>query len=266
MFQVDPERVLYATGAPKSPLRIWSRKKRLLKKEGTYVKMSRKEEEQKVAEMRAAEEALKAAEAEQDPDTTDKPELEPVNMKPMQEQIKELIAKAKTILKEAPVTAQQKRALRFFMKDSKALLSRAGRRNANPQEITAELSDLLSEVKLAAGGGEQSNKPESTTESPNALESLNKRELRQLEDRMAEHLQEEDDNPRDRSKPYHTPWRPRQFMSAFAFIPSYLEVNQNICSAIYLRHPVARKGSAEVPTPFTSNINQLAFNWYLRRR
>jgi len=255
-----------------------------MQEQGTYVKMSPKEAEQRTAERRkarlasqdaeasAVESALKATEAEQDPDTTDKPEPEPVEMKPTQEQIRELIAKAKEILEEAPVTGRQKRALRFFMKDSKALLSRAGRRNATPQEITAQLSELLSEVQLAGGGGEQKKEPQPTRESwdpfesPDVIASLDNNQLQKLEERMAEHLQEEDDNPYDRSKPYFTPWRPRQFMSAFAFIPSYLEVNQNICSAIYLRHPVARKGSAEVPTPFNPNINQLAFNWYLRRR
>ena len=71
---------------------------------------------------------------------------------------------------------------------------------------------------------------------------------------------------RNATKPYATPWRPRDYMSAFAFIPRYLEVNQNICAAVYLRHPVARPGLAEVPTPFHIETGQLAFNWYLRRR
>lgn len=73
-------------------------------------------------------------------------------------------------------------------------------------------------------------------------------------------------NRRNASAPYATPWRPRDYMSAFAFIPRYLEVNQNICAAVYLRHPVARPGLAEVPTPFHVETGQLAFNWYLRRR
>lgn len=60
-------------------------------------------------------------------------------------------------------------------------------------------------------------------------------------------------------------WQPRPFIAPFAFIPRYLEVNQKICAAVYLRHPVARPGSAEVPTPFPRVINELAFNWYLRR-
>jgi metal-responsive CopG/Arc/MetJ family transcriptional regulator len=78
-------------------------------------------------------------------------------------------------------------------------------------------------------------------------------------------LKNDAENPIDHSKPYVTPWRPRPFMSAFAFIPRYLEVNPNICAAVYLRHPVARKGMAEVPTPFSYLTNQLAHNWYLGR-
>lgn len=50
----------------------------------------------------------------------------------------------------------------------------------------------------------------------------------------------------DATKPYRTPWRPRYFLSAFAFIPKYLEVNHNIGHAVYLRHPVARPGQSEV--------------------
>jgi len=61
-------------------------------------------------------------------------------------------------------------------------------------------------------------------------------------------------------------WKTKDYMSPFAFIPRYLEVNQNVCSAVYLRHPVARPGLAEVPSPFSSELLTLAFQWYLRRR
>ena len=92
-------------------------------------------------------------------------------------------------------------------------------------------------------------------------ENLSRDELRNLTSILRNDLE----NPIDESKPYLTPWRPRAFMSAFAFIPRYLEVNPNICAAVYLRHPVARKGIAEVPTPFGYLTNQLAHNWYLGR-
>ena len=75
----------------------------------------------------------------------------------------------------------------------------------------------------------------------------------------------DDENPYDETKSYATPWLPRRYMAPFAFIPRYLEVNQNICAAVYLRHPVARKGFAEVPTPLSYWYGQLAHNWYVRR-
>lgn len=50
----------------------------------------------------------------------------------------------------------------------------------------------------------------------------------------------------DPTKPYRTPWRPRYYLSAFAFIPQYLEVNHNIGHAVYLRDPVAKPGISEV--------------------
>ncbi|KAF4998347.1 hypothetical protein FGRMN_3227 [Fusarium graminum] len=94
-----------------------------------------------------------------------------------------------------------------------------------------------------------------------ATENLTNEEIR----RLINILRNDAENPIDHSKPYVTPWRPRPFMSAFAFIPRYLEVNPYICAAVYLRHPVARKGMAEVPTPFGYLTNQLAHNWYLGR-
>lgn len=50
----------------------------------------------------------------------------------------------------------------------------------------------------------------------------------------------------DPLKPYRTPWRPRYYLSAFAFIPKYLEVNHSIGHAVYLRDPVASPGLSEV--------------------
>lgn len=68
-----------------------------------------------------------------------------------------------------------------------------------------------------------------------------------------------------KEKPYATPWQPRAWMKPWVFIPRYLEVNHKICAAVYLRHPVARKGQAEVPTPFHYFSNQLAHAWYVTK-
>ncbi|KAI3329430.1 alpha-L RNA-binding motif-containing protein [Xylariaceae sp. AK1471] len=261
MFQVDPERVLYATGLPKLPPKDSQQESSLAREsEGAEetpeegVEIAAKEE----PEPKAAEET------EQDPDTTDAPEPEPVNMKPTRQQIQDLTAQAKAILNEEPLSVAQKKGLRNFLKSAKPLLSRAGRRNASATEITDELSTLVSELNL--GVGRDDSAPSSESASSDPIASLSEAELKRLEQRVEEHIREEEENPYDPSKPYVTPWRPRNYMAPFAFIPQYLEVNQNICSAVYLRHPVARNGAAEVPTPYPVGTNQLAFNWYLRRR
>ena len=58
----------------------------------------------------------------------------------------------------------------------------------------------------------------------------------------------------------------KPFMSPFAFIPSYLEVSHLTCSAIYLRHPVARPGLTEVPSPLPPTVHNLAYSFYTRGR
>ncbi|KAJ8117920.1 hypothetical protein ONZ43_g4098 [Nemania bipapillata] len=256
MFQVDPERVLYATGAPKRPPKDY--------KPRSDSASGQEEVQEEEAEPAAEEEPeAQAAEVEQDPDTTDAPEPVAADMKPTKKQIQELTAKAKEILKEGEVSVAQKKNLRSFIKSAKPLLSRAGRPNATPTEIADELSTLITELDLGVNRDEQAPSSEPSLD---PIESLTEAELKILEQRMEDHMREEEENPYDPSKPYVTPWRPRDYMSPFAFIPPYLEVNQNICSAVYLRHPVARKGSAEVPTPYPIGVSQLAFNWYLRRR
>ncbi|KAI1734247.1 alpha-L RNA-binding motif-containing protein [Xylaria scruposa] len=258
MFQVDPDRVLYATGLPKSTPKD-SKQPSSSAGEDEGIEEAPEEDTETTTEEPQAE----AAEAEQDPDTTDAPEPTPADMKPTRKQIQDLTAQAKSLLKEEPLSVAQKKGLRNFIKNAKPLLSRAGRASASPAEIADELSTLVAELDL---GVSQDDKGSAEAESSDPIDSLSEAELKKLEQRMEEYMREEEENPHDPSKPYVTPWRPRNYMAPFAFIPQYLEVNQNICSAVYLRHPVARRGAAEVPTPYSSELNQLAFNWYLRRR
>jgi hypothetical protein len=263
MFQVDPERVLYATGLPKRPPKDSKQPSSLARDNEATEEVT--EEDQVETETAGKDESeLEAAKAEQDPDTTDAPEPVPINMKPTRKQIQELTAQAKAILNEEQVGVAQKKALRTFLKSAKPLLSRAGRPNASATEIADELSTLTAELNLGVGHDDTASSPELVSSDP--IASLSEVEMKRLEQRMKEHIREEEENPYDPSKPYVTPWQPRNYMAPFAFIPQYLEVNQNICSAVYLRHPVARNGAAEVPTPYSTRISQLAFNWYLRRR
>ncbi|KAI1760315.1 alpha-L RNA-binding motif-containing protein [Hypoxylon sp. FL1150] len=273
MFQVDPERVLYATGAPKVDPKEGSSKKKSSAGDTEAVI----EEEESAAE--ESSEEIKATEAaEQDPETTDVAEPTQADMKPTRKQIQELTARAKEILADdGGLGVSQKRKLRHFIKDARPLLSRTGRPGTTPAEIADELATMVSGLNLSESSGtsaleasfaqqQQPSSSSSFASSEDPTADLSEAERKKLEKRMAEYLREEEENPWDPSKPYRTPWRPRPYMSPFAFIPKYLEVNHNVCAAVYLRHPVARVGHAEVPTPFPVAVNQLAFNWYLRRR
>lgn len=278
MFQVDPDMVMFAAGRPKN---AGGKEARKAAKAGTYGTTRPKSPRRAAGAgadeaTAAADEAEAEAEAvettlEQDPDTTDAPEPVPADMAPTRGSIMRLVRQAKDLLAGDPkLRVKDKHQLRNFIKRAKPLLTKAGRQSATPAQIVEELNGLVKELNL---DGERANAsaamsdaapPAGTTAAavPQSLDDLTDTELLRLENLI---LQEEE-NPADPTKPYHTPWKPRDFLAPFAFIPKYLEVNQNICSAIYLRHPVARRGSAEVPSPFPYHIHQLAFNWYLRRR
>lgn len=253
MFQVDPEKVLFATGAPKVPLSEQSSK---------AARSSGEAEEEASAEVAEAEpeaaaEVEEAAAPEQDPDTTDKPEVVE-DTKPTRKAIQSLIEQARETLVEEKLNVKHKQSLRAFIKEARKISSS----KASNETLSAKLNDLMSALNLSDAAKPTEEVADAEPQEVTVTDLLTPEEMRALERRIAE----EEANPYDPSKPYATPWRPRPFMSPFAFIPQYLEVNHNICSAVYLRHPVARLGSAEVPTPFPYYINQLAFTWYLRRR
>ena len=59
--------------------------------------------------------------------------------------------------------------------------------------------------------------------------------------------------------PYASPW---------LFIPAYIEVSFKTCSAVYVRHPTARPGYSEIPTPYDADgaLIRYAWEWYNQRR
>ncbi|KAJ4425178.1 hypothetical protein N0V82_000233 [Gnomoniopsis sp. IMI 355080] len=198
------------------------------------------------------------------------------------------------------LSVKKKRQMRAFLKQAKEISSKLGRKDgegAITDDLVTTISNTLKELaindpKIAERAVESGAfTPEQTAEAKEAAESdTSKTETSetklsgakvsepapslpkpyQLSDeeqmRLEEMVREYEENPVDPTKPYKTPWEPRPFMSPFAFIPRYLEVNQNICAAVYLRHPVARQGMSEIPSPFPPSVQELAFNWYLRRR
>ncbi|KAI1335577.1 alpha-L RNA-binding motif-containing protein [Xylariaceae sp. FL0016] len=258
MFQVDPERVMYATGRTKTPHHINQSK--------AHESTPRKGQEPDLSSTETETETV-APEIEQDPDTTDAPEADPEVMKAAKnlskEHIRQAASRVKELLKDEKFWGvAEKQRLREFLKGTKQMLAQAGRPSTSAQEITDELSSMVAELKLDSG--ESSGTQTRSFDDP--INSLSESEFEELNRRMEQHIREERENPIDPSKPYVTPWKPRPYMAPFAYIPKYLEVNQNICAAVYLRHPVAKNGFAEVPTPYPNEVSQLAFNWYLRRR
>ncbi|KAL4905336.1 hypothetical protein BDW74DRAFT_152453 [Aspergillus multicolor] len=286
MFQVDPERVMFATGAPKD------------KSERRLGRVQRK----KAAEAAKAEEAKEEGEAEEanekeEAETEDKDKkLDP------RATLKRLLASAKNIMADGKdvLPAKRKQDLRGFQKTVRRLMSKnaetATSMTSNLETQFAELLKLLKATKINskevkkgekeaaklaeaeaeasadASNAEGAEPTEALTEAfrqaaQNPEADIDTSELTEEElDVLKRALVQMRDNPIDNTKPYATPWRPRPYMSAFTFIPRYLEVNQNICAAVYLRHPVARPGHSEVPTPFGESVSTGAFSWYLRRR
>ena len=65
-----------------------------------------------------------------------------------------------------------------------------------------------------------------------------------------------------------TPFNLPAYASPFIFIPAYLEVSFAACSVVYVRHPTARPGYSEIPTPYDADgeVVRLAWEWYSKVR
>ena len=250
MFQVEPDRVLFATGAPKD------------RRERRASRVYRSKLSAKGKENPETPPPSKSTPPKEPSSTDPSPPKERKNILP------QLLDQARTILSKPSdeLTAKRKHSLRAFQETLKRTISRP---NSLTDSIDAQLQEMAHKLNISL--------PDSTTEpdaydSPAPTPSLtnNLAKTMAISDAqktlLKQALIDARENPIDLSKPYATPWRPRDYMSAFAFVPRYLEVHHKVCSAVYLRHPVARPGLAEVPTPYNLEQNGLAFNWYLRRR
>lgn len=65
-----------------------------------------------------------------------------------------------------------------------------------------------------------------------------------------------------------TPFSLPAHASPFIFVPAYLEVSFAACSVVYVRHPTARPGYSEIPTPYDADgeVVRLAWEWYSKVR
>jgi ribosomal protein S4 len=248
MFQVDPEKVMTATGRPKSS----EVKEQAARKKRTKAPAEGEEEAE-------AEEEVDEVAAEAEAEALDEESAKALNIKAMR-----LISHhAKGILKtnKTDMSGNRKVALRALLKEARAKVAKSQKISTTLEETKTaldQLSDAFANLELSEEQKKEVERQEAMVTKPEVR--LTKQEITRIKEKRTKV-----GNVYDPSKPYLTPWQPRQYMAPFAFIPRYLEVNQKICAAVYLRHPVARKGEAEVPTPFSNAMNQLAFAWYLRR-
>lgn len=243
MFQVEPESVMFATGAPKTRSNVARR-----------ITAEKKAARGETRSNKPADRELSISElAAQMPHEAPTPTELKKHMQSLMENVDGVLAAEA----KKPKDKQKFREFRQMVKKAVAMW-----KTAAPETVsTLDTQFNFLKTQLAA-----KNAPAAEADTP-SLTRDEQVKLRKAFDKLKDAAEYDAQwNKRDPRKPYQTPWRPRDYMSAFAFIPRYLEVNQNICAAVYLRHPVARPGLAEVPTPFSYETGQLAFNWYLRRR
>ncbi|KAL2131645.1 hypothetical protein VTI74DRAFT_4772 [Chaetomium olivicolor] len=255
MFQVDPERVMTATGAPK----VRNKTQKALPDADAAEPAEGESEDAE----RAATDAANGA-------------TEEVNLEAVKKQHEKFLKELKNcamhaMAKDTKMRATGKKRLRGYLKKIKLAMAKTPKASASEMtEAEAELTAIMENLNLSPTEAVVKLTKLSDQERPRKFREDEKEEPTTRDEKAQNYLQyilaRQRVNPVDESKPYATPWRPRDWMSPFAFIPRYLEVNQKICAAVYLRHPVARPGLSEVPTPFSPALSQLTFNWYLRRR
>jgi ribosomal protein S4 len=252
MFQVEPSSVMFATGAAKEQSRF---ARRIVKERGA----ERAEEREKSG-------GQTPKQPKQDLLALTQPAREEPTPTELKKQLQDLMQGVDGVLAE-DVGAKDKQKFRAFRQSVRKAISLW--KTANPEMIST-LDTQFEFLKTQIAERQASlipSSPRDTDATETLISDEDQKRLRDAFEKLkleTEHMSAW--NRRNSRAPYATPWRPRDYMSAFAFIPRYLEVNQNICAAVYLRHPVARQGLAEVPTPFHIETGQLAFNWYLRNR
>jgi len=266
MFQVEPDSVLFATGAKKEleqtqigkgirkeRMKVWRRLGKKLKVRAPTMVQPRTVNPSK--EPREESEVVQASKS---PRT-----LEIIRAERKLSFDEMLLDAQKSMnLGKTFLGAKRKQHLRALMRDLK--IARMNVNRMSEEELDERVKELVERSYSTRLMKRHEKEDEVAPKKPG--ENQTRRELLERYLKVRQDKMRGSENPFDPEKPYATPWRPRPYMSPFAFVPRYLEVNHRICSAVYLRHPVARPGMSEVPSPFGGETQQLAFNWYLRRR
>ena len=283
MFSVDPDKVMFATGARKYRKDVpHSKQHQRATEEAQKAKQQEQLEDGQEFEDDGSEAGAATLESDEEREAMSKL---PQDHDDPKEALKSLVTRAQRVLGDSKrkLSGKRQQELREFSRSIRKTMSKLRGIEEDKVEETIEgletgLAEILTKIPqddlpkdialdTAADAEQRDQATESQSSNPQMQDGrVDNYHARKDAELLHAALERARENPVNASKPYATPWRPRDYMSAFAFIPRYLEVNQNICSAVYLRHPVARPGLAEVPTPFDGETLGLAFNWYLRRR
>lgn len=123
-----------------------------------------------------------------------------------------------------------------------------------PSEVATEES---AEVSTAAASEVTNEEPDDTKEAVKENSSKNKKAAGGKRRKVVE-------APKQNLTPFYLP----PYASPWLFIPAYIEVSFKTCSAVYVRHPTARPGYSEIPTPYDADgaLIRYAWEWYNQRR
>lgn len=120
-------------------------------------------------------------------------------------------------------------------------------------EATAKILDQATEKDAAANTAEESKSEEATGEKTGE-EAAAPAESKKTSAKQ--------------SPPEQTAWFTLPAYAApHLFIPAYLETNFNTCSAVYVRHPTARPGYSEIPSPYDADgdVMNMAWEWFKKK-
>lgn len=139
------------------------------------------------------------------------------------------------------------------------------------KNLPTEQDDVLAryfEPKKKPEGESAEANATSTSESEASSESSEAKSTSESESESTSEPSESSSTAVTPVQSKYTPFALPHYASPWLFIPAYIEPQFSTCSAIYVRHPTARPGYSEIPTPYDADgaLIRYAWEWYVQRR
>ncbi|KAK9896352.1 alpha-L RNA-binding motif-containing protein [Cystobasidium minutum MCA 4210] len=115
---------------------------------------------------------------------------------------------------------------------------------------TSEAATVESSEAGSSSAGDNADKPADVTASTDASAAT-----------PAPTTKSSQKKPKEKKPVPGLPFELPDYAAPFLFIPAYLEVSFPTCSAIYVRHPTARPGISEIPTPYDADGEVMRLGW-----